>query len=489
MKKAVRNADYDAFLDASGVELGTRIKDVRGERLVPGGRAHTTLFARADGGGRPHPRFSFTWPPADDPQPPGDLFDLADAPADAEALEAAIAAARTEHESVLRAADLDDADADEGGAHYRRNSVRVQRTAAFFASIRSHVGQWREAGTLRSGQRACDLVIARLEAEAFAGSIAFDDIDTGTYHSYGKDAPFVHYLEDILATLPEEGSEPMALLASATRESVRRQRTQARAHLDYLMREKYAYELPKERDIERTIGGFLIDGRTRRIVSEARDSDPIAPSYELLRINPGADHEHEGAWVYRDAKGGIHLEDHTPVDVEPDQLRSAPVGLDALTFRRALKDPALRRDIRFDWNGNGYIDADAIGWVSWAGHCDVKAVLEQLGVTMSGTPSVTEFRSDTGEEQHYNRDILLEMVTSAIELGSQYRRIDGTGWASKGIHKFGGARNDARPDRLQFSGPGPGKSFRWPRSGRRRSFIVDKITWDDGTKADMGTVF
>ncbi len=489
MKKAVRNAAYDAFLDATGVELGTRIKQVRTESLVVSGRAHTKLFARGDGGGRPHPRLSFSWPPAVDPSPPSGLFAPSPAPASADELRTAIEAARKEHAAVLAGEDLDDGDAAEGGAKFRRNSVRVQRVAALFADVRASVAKWRQAGTLQSGQRACDLVIAGQEAEAFGVSMAFDDIDTGTYHSFGKDAPFVHYLEDILGTLPEEGSESMALLASATRESVRRQRTQARAHLDYLMREKYSYELPNERDIEATVGGFLIDTRTRKIASVVVDSDPIAPEFELLRIEPSAEHEHRRKWVYRDGKGGLHLQDHTSIEVDAGSLRAAPVSVVALTFRRAPKDPALRSDIPFDWDGNGYIDAEPIGWVSWAGHCDVKAVLEQLGLTLSGTPSVSEFRSDTGQEQSYNRDRLLEMVASAVELGSMYRRIDGTGWTSKGIHQFGGARNDSRPDRLQFAGPGRGKSFRWPRSGDRGSFVVESITWADGSKADMGTVF
>lgn len=487
--KAVRNPAYDAYVDAKGVELGTRIKDVRTETLVPGGRAHTTLFARADGGGRPHPRFSFEWPAAKDPRPQSGLFDPTSPPADAEALDAALSQARQKHAETLSVADITDDDAPEGSQQWFRNSVRVQRVAVLFAEARAKITQWRADGALSAGQRACDLALARHEAEAYAGPIAFDDADTGTYHSYGKDAPFVHYLEAILATLPAEGTEAMAVLPSATRESVRRQQRQARAHLDYIMREKYAYEVVRERDIERTVGGFLIDGRTRKIVSEVPDGDPIAPRFELLRIDPNVDHEHKGAWVYRDAKGTLHLDDHTVVDVDAGSLRAAPIELDALTFRRAVKDPALRKDMRFDWDGNGYVDAGQIGWVSWAGHCDVKAVLEQLGVTLLDGPSVTEYRSDTGQTETYSRDLLLEMVASSIELGSTYRRIDGTGFSSKGIHRFGGSRNDSRPDRLQFTGPGTGKSFRWPRRGGRGAFVVDSITWPDDTKADMGTVF
>ena len=489
MTKVVRNAAFEAYEGADGVDLGTRIKDVRTETLIPGGRAHTTLFSRGGGRGRPHPRLSFEWPAAKDPSPPGDLFTPSSVPTDDAALANAIDQARKEHEGALSAGDLADADAPAGSELWWRNSIRVQRTAAFFATVRAKVDAWRQQGTLTAGQRACELVVKRKESEAYAGDIAFDDANTGTYHSYGHDAPFVHYLEQILETLPVEGSEAMAVLNSSARLSIRRQRTQAREHLDWLMREKYAYNVPRERDIEQTVGGFLIDRRTRNIASEADESDPIAPTYVLLRIDPTAEHEHAGAWVYRNAKGKLFLQDHTAVEIPAEVLLSAPIDTDALTFKRAPKDPALRKDMRFDWDGNGYVDADPISWVSWAGHCDVKAVLEQLGVSLLDKPSVEEFRSDTGETKSYGRDLMLEMVASAIELGSTYRHIDGTGYRVRGNHQFGGSRNDSRPDRLQFRGPGRGKSFRWPRRGRHEAFVVKSIEWPDGDKADMGTVF
>src|SRR5690606_32431274 len=86
-----------------------------------------------------------------------------------------------------------------------------------------------------------------------------------------------------------------------------------------------------------------------------------------------------------------------------------------------------------------------------------------------------------------------EMVASVMELGSVYRRADGTGHVQRGIQRFGGARNDSRPDRLQFQGLGQGKHFRWPLSGRQEAFRVTSIAWPgpDGEleRADMGTVF
>ncbi|MEM6290431.1 MAG: hypothetical protein AAGA54_04170, partial [Myxococcota bacterium] len=169
----------------------------------------------------------------------------------------------------------------------------------------------------------------------------------------------------------------------------------------------------------------------------------------------------------------------------------APVPAAQLTFQRAVGDPRLREGVRLDWDGNGYVQPGRIEWVSWAGHCDVKAVQEQLGITLTETPppSVEEYRSDTGRTHVYGRNLLLEAFTSVLELGSMYRRLDGTGREVKGIHLFGGARNDARPDRLQWTGPAQGRGFRWPLGGRADAFTVEGITWADGGQADMGTVF
>lgn len=487
-KRVVQDEAFEAFRSAKGVDLGTRIKDVRDEALLPGGRARTTLFSKV-AGGRPHPRLRFSVPPAEDPAPPKLALGWKAAPSNGEAFGETLHAALEEHAGALDLEDLDLADAPEGSERYWSNSIRAQRVTSFFDAVKKAVDGWEGDGEISEAvTRDCRYEIARAEAEAYAREIQFDDSDTGTYHSFGHDAPFVHYLESMLEALPAEGTEAMAVLPSGTRESVRRQREQATAHLDYLMRNKYTYETVKETDVERTIGGFLIDRVTRKIVSEVRDGDPIAPEYELLRIAENADHERAGTWLYRDAEGKLRDQNHESVDVDEELVRSADVDYEAITFQRAPKDANLRRGIRFDWDENGWVEEGGIDWVSWAGHCDVKAVLESLGVTLAGSPSVTEYRSDADDEREYNRDLLLEMVASVIELGSMYVNIDGTGWVQRGTHLFGGSRNDSRPDRLQFKGPGRGRGFRWPLSGRRDDFVVTGLSFD-GDKADLGTVF
>lgn len=492
MKQVVRNAAFEAFVDATeALAASTRIKDVREQPLRPGGRVSMTLFESVDGG-RPHPRMQFAYVDIDDPAPPASLFDPEVAPRSAGELRQAMTAAQRGHAEVLATGDLGEDQAPPHSPRYWRNQIRVSRCRAMMAEIRAQVEGWLSEGTLPAAERTtCHRAVAEFEDELYTGPQAFDDADTGTYHSYGHDAPFVHYLEALLGSLPVEGSAAMAVLPSATRESVRRQRDQVQAHLDWLMLHKYANEVIEERDIERTLGGFLIDRRTRQIASERADSDPLAPRYELLKIAPTAEHPDAGQWLYRDAAGRLHRADHSPVEVEPEDLRHAPLDLEQLTFQRAPGDPNLREGLRFDWDGDGWVQQGEIDWVSWAGHCDVKAVMEELGVTMTAEPrpSVREYRSDTGDTIHYDRDLLLEMLASVMELGSLYRRIDGTGRLQRGIHEFGGSRNDSRPDRLQFTGTAPGRSFRWPMGGRHETFRVTGIELPDGERPDMGTVF
>jgi hypothetical protein len=148
---------------------------------------------------------------------------------------------------------------------------------------------------------------------------------------------------------------------------------------------------------------------------------------------------------------------------------------DQLTFERAPDHPQLRAGVRFDWDSDGWVDPQPLDWIFWAGHCDIKAVLEQLGLALLGQPSVHEYRSDTGHVSELSRDLLLELLAGMTELGSVYERMDGTGAIERGIRQFGGARNDSLPDRLQFAGFGPGQHFRWPIRRERDALQVTKI--------------
>lgn len=486
--KVTNDAAYKAFLSALDHDAAAvRIKDVRSQPLLVAGRTSLRLFV--DEGARAHPRMVATMPPAKDPDPPALKLPGTRAPADAAALREQVANAMKKLRRSLDAADLPRGLAAKGGERWLRNSVAGQRRARFFAGVRTQLAKWIAAGKFPKRQRAAALQMIRaLEDEATIGVTSFDDHDTGTYHSFGHDEPFVHYLERLLDGLPIEGSEAMATLDGDAQLSVRRQRKQLQAHLDALMRSKYAFTSGvTETDVERTVGGMLIDRETRMPVSLAPDADPLAPTYELLRIDPAADHEHAGAWVWRDDAGRLHREHGELVRVPEAMLRAAKKSADDLTFMRAPDDPRLRANMPLDWDEDGVVQASPLEWVSWAGHCDVKAVMESLGLVLEGSPRVHEHRSDTGKTHAFDRRLLLEMVASIIELGSDYRSLDGTDEGEQGETAFGGARNDSRPDRLAFSTAS--RPVHWPDDADADAFQVESLVLADGERADLDRVF
>lgn len=473
-------AAFEGLTDEPGW-AGVRLKDVRSEALSPGGRARLTFFERVEDEGRPHPRLRASMPPAVDPSPP--TFDpptgVPGSVGEAAAmLRAALDAARP----LLQPGAAELAGAPKGSERYFHNSVRTQRTAALFDSLRRGVAAWIRAGALVGDAADGALLALRaLEDEAYAGEVRFDDADTGAW--YGYDAPFVSWLERLLASLPEPDGEDFAVLAPEQQTSVERQREQAQAHLDWLMRHKVAVRGVRETDIERTVGGLLIDRRTRLIVSEvAATADSLVPEYELLHLASGP---HEGEPVYRDG-ARLRLQDGAEVPAGP--VESEPVDVADVTFLRAPDDPRLRAGARLDWDGDGWVRAGELDWVGWAGHCDVKATLEQLGVTLSDGPTLTEHRTDTGQTTAWSRELLLEALSSMLELGSLYRTADGEDTIRRGIQRFGGARNDSLPDRLQLRGVAQGRNFRWPIVGRQDSFRVTSAEIG-GARLDLGRAF
>lgn len=479
--KVVRDSAWSAFIDAADQDDfgGVRIKHIRTQPLKPGGRTLLSLFA-SEAGGRPHPRLQVQMPPWIDPDPPAGLFQPDPAPYGVVALRAAITAALATHQARLAAEDLNLANVHPNSREYARNSVRTQRIAGFFAEVRAFAAR---TGLGDAGSYA----IAELEDLTYATKVEFDDVSTGTYHSYLKDAPFVHYLEAILAGLPPEGTQALASLPASEANAVALQRDQARNHLDYLMRHKYAYSGITESDIERSLGGLMIDRDTRMIVSETPETtESLTPGYELLRVEPDGDHPHAGAWVYR-SSAGVHLQTGKLITIDEAQLRRIPVARHKLSFQRAIDDPRLRASMRLDWDGSGAVSDQPIGWVSWAGHCDAKAVMEQLGVTLDDAATLSEYRSDTQDTTEWTTKLLVEALASVLELGSIYQRFDGSGLLERGIVKLGGARNNSRPDQLQLMGIG-GEQVRWPVSGREDSFVVTGVSVK-GAPLDLDTVF
>ncbi len=129
-----------------------------------------------------------------------------------------------------------------------------------------------------------------------------------------------------------------------------------------------------------------------------------------------------------------------------------------------------------------------IPWVGWAGHCDIKAIMEQLGVTLNDQDSLFDYRSDTAATTEFDESLLREMVASVMELGSLYSRADGSGTVSRGVHRFGGFRNDSRPDRIQFEGATAGRGFRWPLVTEKNAFTVKALRERDD-EVDLAHAF
>lgn len=470
-------------------ELGwKRVKAHRAEPLRPGGRCDLTLFASVDGG-RPHPRLQVSLPAATDPAPPGPLFEPDPSVDDAQSLRRHLERQLEAHRELLAAADLPDADAPEGSARFWRASIAGERRRRFMAEVRAwlrtHASDWS-----KKQRKRAQYAIAEAWDGLLVGRHDFDDADTGTYHSYGKDKPFVHVLKDLLDVVPEPGTSAFERLPPEQRAAVRAQRRQCQAHLDHLMRHKYAYNTVDEGDIERSVGGRLIDRKWRQVVTPQPVADALVPELALFRIEPDADHPHAGAWVYQDGETW-RLRDGTEVDVPGDGLRRAPVQPRDVTFERDPDGPLLRQGVPFDWNRDGLIAEEPIGWIDWAGHCDLKAIQEMLGLTLTERPppGLREHRTDTGHTHLFDRDALLEVLTALMEFGSVYQAFDGTGDVVKGVTRFGGARNDALPDRLQFKGPAPGKSFRWPLERRADALTVEAVSDPSGEAVELQTAF
>ncbi len=473
------DAKWTAFDEAmKHIDGAVRLKKIRAEPITRG-RAELHLFELAPEGERPHPRLRMAFTEVVDPAPPA--LPEPQAWPDPDAFRSWLVAALSAE--PMRAG-LDQPPED--SPHYWHNSLRAGRVTALLDHARAAVEQLDAWST--SEREAGLYAIAELGALAYADDIQFDDENTGTYHQYKDDKPFVHVLERLHASLPEEHSEAFVLLPSEQQYAIRRQTEQLRNHLDFLMRHKYAFAGITETDIERTLGGFLMDRETRQIASENPDTRAsLRPRHQLLRIDPSSDHEHAGAWLMR-VGDGLALRDGTPVEVDDDDLRKTEVPQPQLTFARAPKDPLLREGVRFDWDSDGWVDAEPIPWIAWAGHCDVKAVLEAIGLALLDQPSLFEYRSDTGQTIELTRDLLLELLTAVVEFGSVYQRMDGTGEIELGIHQFGGARNDSLPDRLQFAGADPDQHFRWPLNQRRDALEVTKIV-EAGETLELGAVF
>ena len=487
---------------------GTRIKTVRHTPIPINGRCVVQLFEAAagpEGEDRAHPRLRLRFDhPPEDPDPNGTLATLLDAalppgppPADPEAALRALGALWRARFPQLRPSPPEG----RGSPAFAVHQGWVRRKARYLRAAERTLQGWAAEGRLSA--EAAARCHARLSDQLYFGlldhaegvgdtfgHIIFDDNNTGTYHAFMHDEPFVHALEALEASLPRAGGPGWAALAPEDQAAVERQRGQLRAHLDHLMRHKYAKDGVDELDIERSVGAQLIDRQTRAVASERPESaGSLRPEHERLEVAEGP---LAGQAVARD--GALLRLAETWAELSPPPpLRRTPLSPDQLTFRRAPDPARLRAGLRFDWDGDGLVSPGGVGWVSWAGHCDIKAILEQLGLDLGGTgapaPTLHEHRVETGATTRLPRAWILELLCASLELGSDYQRIDAGAPVRRGTRRFGGSRHDARPDRLQLQGLVPGQGLRWPADSRPDRMRVVRLQPRGGEPLPLGRAF
>ncbi len=310
--------------------------------------------------------------------------------------------------------------------------------------------------------------------DLFDRKTTFDNFETNGYASFGHDATFLHVYEDKMAELKKVD---VAILNPAERASVGREMKQLQGEIDAIFRNKYVYDSSnmRELDAEKTIGLVAIDQKSRQRISEKKSTaGSVVPKFEILNLQHGG----ENKAVFYDAK-----EDKYFFDGSSEQVPASEVGnitrkaLNAsdtkkITFRRAESGEQLRKNFRFDWNGDGYVQQGVISWVSWGGHCNDKAALEAAGVVVpSGHGGVYEYNSASGSTHNYSRDRLNEMLLSFSEMGANMATKSGGNAGSVGkVTDFAGARDDDRPDRLSLSN---GRQI--PFNGRPNKFEITTI--------------
>ena len=114
---------------------GTRIKQVRDQKLHPGGRVELSLFAKVENQGRAHPRLSTGMPPAFDPKADYDWLSFPEKTPQT-ALEYQAWLDEVCKQSFLKIDKIEQTPTQ--SPHYVANSIRAQRIAHFFDQAKAH---------------------------------------------------------------------------------------------------------------------------------------------------------------------------------------------------------------------------------------------------------------------------------------------------------------------------------------------------------------
>jgi subtilisin-like proprotein convertase family protein len=313
------------------------------------------------------------------------------------------------------------------------HNIVGRRNEQFFDQVAALVG--------RTGLRGDEAAAARREVnfahrDAFRGrTIDFDRADTGTYWSYGNDAPFVHVFEKMLAALPENDPK----------------RPFIQNQIDYIFTHKYApHGGVKELDIERSLELMAIDKASRQVVSMVKGTEASNQvRYETLTVPQSASGPDAGAAVYRDGDKYFLAGSGAPLAAElTDSLVRRPAG--DIVFRRKEASESHRADFRYDWNGNRMLNSDRID-TGWWGHCDIKATIETILADMDGSGGVKEFNAASGVTTDFSRALQLEALAGLLNFADGYYNTRGGAQARFGTVDFAGGRFDDRPSKMTLS--------------------------------------
>lgn len=353
-----------------------------------------------------------------------------------------------------------------------------KRNAKHNAVIQSRIGQF--VGELRSYATANFSGAARSQAMAAANKAAFelklrktvfDRIETNGYWSFGHDAAFIHGKEKKLDSLKKIDLDKMVssgAMTEAESGEVKKEIAQLQNWLDAIFAGKYVYHNSSmnEMDAESSMELAIIDRASRARVSEQKSTvKTVVPKFEVLSVQEGG----EKKYIYWHAKENAYYYDGTGTKV-PDSVlgtagddRSHPANVRAQsvqswTGRRldTANGEKVRDGFRLNWNNDQYVSDITISWVGWAGHCDIKAIMEAWGLVMPRTEQgSTNYDARSGETIQWTPDLVNEEVASLLETSSTQRS------------KFGAHRTDDEPDRVDL-----GTRYGLPLQNRPNEFKV-----------------
>ena len=271
--------------------------------------------------------------------------------------------------------------------------------------------------------------------DAFRGrAVDFDRADTGTYWSYGHDAPFVHVYEKMLAALPAD---------SPKRAFIQKQ-------LDFVFTHKFVPTgSVDENNAEKSMGLTAIDAKGRHVVSMVEGSEKSnRVSYETLRLPESIGGEHAGKHVYREGSDYFFEGSSDKVEAElVAKLEHSPV--ETVVMRRSKEGEHQRQGFRFDWNSNRMLDTRKID-TGWWGHCDIKAEIETILADMKGSAGVEEYNSASGKTTKFSRADQLEALAALLNYSDNYIQSGSSKRAMFGNTDFAGGRFDNRPTKMNL---------------------------------------